>query len=193
MASKKQSSGDNSTNVQGETVNITNLAASIELSMSEVESFTGANGPVRLFAADIKEIIDVMGAVVESDGEPESQFDFDVISLEKKNELNNLGQEYFDYLVEHHEPYYHKVHDFLENPINAPQREIYYRIVDGIKRQLSVYSGEYKDFAIVLLALERMVVPHLPEHLVPKRGNLPVLISFMYCNCDIGRKADVEG
>ncbi len=126
-------------------------------------------------------------------GQPgDSKYDMTATDMETKNELNGLNADSFQQMREHHEPYFHRVREFLGNPVNAAVADLYHEVVDELRMKVAAEQHHVADFADVLIVLYNAAIANSPDRLRRERRVLNILLSFMYFNCDIGRK-DASG
>lgn len=137
----------------------------------------------------LNEVIGIVhGAVVGPETTDKSKFDFSLAELEEKNRLNQLGADTFVVMREHDEPFFGRIHSFLENPRNGDTTTLYYEIVDEFRRRIAAQQAEIARFENILNELYDVVNERFGEILAGKRRTLRIFLSFMYFNCDIGRK-----
>lgn len=150
--------------------------------------FSG-NGPVRFNWFDLDEIIRALHNTISNQNpDPQSKYDFTDLSLDQKNELNHLGGDYFSYMRHEHEPYFGMIDEFLKNPSNNHVANLYYEIVEELRAKIAANQNRFNKFEDILLEFADAAVRNIPAHLSNKRRVIHILISFMYFNCDIGRK-----
>jgi len=140
---------------------------------------------------ELRAVIDALHSTLsQQTATTESQFDYDHVAIETvKNRLNNLPVEHFKLMVEHDEPHFHSINEFLGSPANEEVRTSYFEMVDDIRRRLSQYrNGASPRFDEILADLRDAVLNRFPTEMKGKRRTLNCLLSFMYFNCDIGRK-----
>ncbi len=121
-----------------------------------------------------------------ADPSTESKYDFSSINLEHKNELNQLGADYFAVMRDHHEPYFARIEEFLKAPINVSVADLYHQIVDELRSKVAVRQSQFDSFETILMLIYDSAKNN-PE-LKRKGKTLNILLSFMYFQCDIGRK-----
>jgi hypothetical protein len=137
----------------------------------------------------LREVIGfVHKTVVGPEPTDESKFDFSLAELEEKNRLNRLGADTFAVMREHDEPAFGRIHSFLENPRNGDTTTMYHEVVDEFRRRIAPELAEVARFEDVLNELYDVVTGRFSHDLAGKRRTLRKLFSFMYFNCDIGRK-----
>lgn len=140
--------------------------------------------------AELAEVIEFTHtALSDAIASEDSKFDYSYVDLETiKNPLNNLRKEYFDLMRELDEPHFRSIEDFLRSA-NNPASETYYRLVDALRRRMLHYQLQSQpSFESVLFDLVDAALHRFPD-LKRKRRTLDTLLSFMYFNCDIGRKS----
>lgn len=137
---------------------------------------------------DLREVISQLSEA--SDRVPtHSSSDFTDLDLTRKNELNRLGADYFEMMRQHHEPYFGRIDRFLAEPVNEGQRDLYFRVVDELRTKLAAGRSNFASFEQALLRFVELAVDDKPSEMKPHRALLTILLSFMYFNCDIGRKS----
>ena len=145
-------------------------------------------GPLRIHPAELRELISGFHthwhALVQ---DTEAKYSFEYIEMQKKNEINKLSQQYFDYMEENSSSYFHIIDDFLTNPINKDLLDFYYTIVDELKGKIITKRDSFNKFDDIFTYLYDHVLEVMPE-LKPKRRLVNVFMHYMYCKCDIGRK-----
>lgn len=149
-----------------------------------------SRGPIRFSFDDLRSMIEsVHEVVIGSDPSSESQFDFSDMNIERKNELNEVGEDFYETVLREDEIHVGPIQDFLQHPANQHIKDLYHEIVDELRRKLAVIRPEHANFEALLTHLSDAVIENSPDRLKGKRRTLNVLLSFMYLNCDIGRKA----
>ena len=149
----------------------------------------GDGGPIRFNWDDLRDVIVALGDILNAKAsQGESRFDFSLVELEKKNELNRLGEEYFAMMRDHHEPHFHRIDEFLKNPMNSETTNLYHQLVDELRSQVAAGAKNFDSFERLLNHLRLTAIELGKEELKDKRAVLNVLLSYMYFNCDIGRK-----
>jgi hypothetical protein len=154
-------------------------------------AFSDSVGPTNFSWDDTRQVINALyaGVIGDQSIDGNSRFDFSLIDLQRKNELNNLSAEYFQQVVlEQHEPYFHRIDSFLKNPVNAEIAALYYQIVDELRSKIAANRGQFDCFEFFLINFADIAVHSQPSGVKLNRQALNVLLSFMYMGCDIGRK-----
>lgn len=107
-------------------------------------------------------------------------------NLSVKNKLNKVTEDYFEDAIKADYKDFKKIDEFLENPRNEEFVEIYYDIAKDIKNKLIAKSSEFKNFKDSIIFVRDYILEK-EKDLRPK-GLVYVLLHYMYCQCDIGRK-----
>jgi hypothetical protein len=157
-----------------------------KLRLKKRELFS-ADFPSRFSWDDLRNIITALyDGLAISNPSTESKYDFSGINIEKKNELNQLGEPYFSMMKDHHEPYFGRIERFLKDPINVEIADTYHQVVDELRSKIALKQGKADDFGTILMQIydSAKIIPELAS----KRKTLNILLSFMYFQCDIGRK-----
>jgi hypothetical protein len=152
--------------------------------------FLLGDGPVRFEWADLRKVITTFhDAIHERDVEGASQFDFTEVDIQKKNELNRVSENYFEMMRDRHEPFFGRIDSFLSQPVNHEVKQLYHEVVDELRTKMAVEEKQFEGLEHMLLAFADAAVSSYPDRLNGHQSTLRVLLSFMYFNCDIGRKA----
>jgi len=148
---------------------------------------SGATAP--LSWDSLSQVVEIMhDALVEQESTANSRFDFSMTELSEKNRINRLSEDMFAVMREVDEPYFHRVQSFLEDPRNRETTLMFYEVVDEIRRVIAAKQSSFSDFDSLLNQLYDYLREHFGSQLIGKRRILRTLTSFMYFNCDIGRK-----
>lgn len=112
---------------------------------------------------------------------------FEYIEKERKNELNNVSEVYFDDIKQHSLRFFRDIEAFLEDPRN---REYKMKYINTASELRGFILTNYQKYAFVDL-LEEIIYritgddTSLEVHRV--KALVRVFVHFMYWNCDIGR------
>ncbi|MCP4656168.1 MAG: HNH endonuclease [bacterium] len=138
---------------------------------------------------DLRDVVRIVhDAVISEVSTADSRFDFSLADLDEKNRLNRLGADTFAVMLEYDEPFFGRIQSFLENPRNADTTMMYHEVVDELRRRIAAVQVDFDRFEDVLNELYDVVLERFRGELKGKRRTLRKLFSFMYVNCDIGRK-----
>ena len=144
--------------------------------------------PIRIHSDDMKDIIvafynDRQQVATEFD----SKHSFDYVSIEQKNELNKLSEEYFKYIRDSSESSFNAITSFLKKQINKKYADFYYNTIDELKGKIITRRGEFAKFEEIFEHLYDAILDKHPD-LRKSRALINVFLHYMYCNCDIGVK-----
>ncbi len=146
--------------------------------------------PLRFFEKDIKEVILVfssqLSSIVNATGNIINSMER--VDLKTKNELNNLGKEYFNFMTDHSLEYFKGIDNFLKDQRNAKYLNYYLNTVSDLQAQISLERSSFGDFKELIEHLVSFIVSNNEEKLKDIRRIVRVFIHYMYFNCDIGRK-----
>lgn len=143
--------------------------------------------PLRIYPNDLKDLI-----VHFHENRVEliyklKDYSLNYVKLEKKNEINKLGNEYFTLVKERSNPHFFEIDDFLGNPANELYISYYENIIDEIQAKIINHRFQFDKFEEIFEYLYDFMLGRCPE-LREKRRLIHVFLHYMYCNCDIGKK-----
>jgi hypothetical protein len=120
----------------------------------------------------------------------DSATDFQYVDKKRKNKLNKLSKEYFEYIQQDSLPLFGRIRAFLQEPRNQSLRSAYHEAADELKQKIITTRQSFDRFDAVLTFLADAVINGNPE--VREHGRLVrAFLHYMYFDCDIGRR-DVE-
>lgn len=144
--------------------------------------------PLQFDESDLKEIILLIHSSIPDKNELEkATHDLNFIDKNKKNELNKLSQDYFDDVIKKHYIYFDFIKIFLSDPINLNVKDLYDDTVDELNAKIAVFRNDYAVFENILEELYDHVISSNPD-LKFKKRLIRVILNYMYCSCDIGKK-----
>ena len=139
---------------------------------------------------DLHDVIEILHeAVVQPLSESEGKYDFSLTELAEKNRLNRLGPNYSAAMLDACEPNFDRIQAFLGSPRNTKTTDLFYEVADELRLKIAASQAAYPQFETLLEDLYHTIRERFGERLRGKRRSLRSLLSFMYVNCDIGRKA----
>ncbi len=144
--------------------------------------------PIRFDWYDLTEIIEALSLYLEDLDISADKYDFGSMDIEKKNRLNDLGKDYFMYMQQDHEPYFQRIDEFIKNPVNKNIVDLYYGIVEELKAKIAANQQNFKNFESLLINFLDQFIENATFRMGKKKKVVQILISYMYFNCDIGRK-----
>lgn len=144
--------------------------------------------PLQFDESDLKEIILTIHKSIPSKDKIESLYEeISYLELDKKNQLNELGKEYFDNVMKTNFSYFRFLKDFFGNPINAGLKEVYDDTVDELNAKITIQRDNYLCFETLIEELYDHVITYNTD-LSKKKRIVRLFLHYMYCNCDIGKK-----
>ena len=114
------------------------------------------------------------------------QSNFKWVDKEKKNKINKLSEEYFDFIKRNSLVYFNQIEGFLEDPRNKQCRDLYDSTVEDLQETIIIERNEYAKFEKILYDLYQYVIT-VNKNLMHKRKLVHIFLHYMYCNCDIGK------
>lgn len=109
--------------------------------------------------------------------------------LEKKNELNQLGKEYFDTVMKGSMDDFEKIKNFLSDAVNVEFLSLYEDAANELNAKISLHHDQFYEFEQVLESCYDRIVNDEGYNLKGKKRLVRILLHYMYCTCDIGRKS----
>ena len=145
--------------------------------------------PLRFFEKELRDVIIVFGQQRKAISTESKNYitSFTVIDKEKKNELNNLSKEYFDFLKSHSLQYFEEIDKFLRDPKNETYTRMYSNTVSDLQDAITIERNRFNEFEHIIKHLVDYTVGNNEEKLKDLRKIVRVFIHFMYFNCDIGK------
>ncbi|MBR5983983.1 MAG: hypothetical protein IK025_09755 [Bacteroidales bacterium] len=144
--------------------------------------------PLEFDDSDIHDVVLSIKEALETDYLSNSIVDFSKIDLPEKNRLNNLSEEYFGNVISRDFSLFRNIQDFLSEPINAEIRDWYDDAVAELNSKITIYRDRFGGFENVIDYIYNYVLHHNSNDLKGKKRLVRVLLHYMYCNCDIGKK-----
>lgn len=199
LFTNRKRSGNNTTEeeIKAETTVETRLIAEEQIQdylqqYPNVASATKLNRllmPLEFDEEDIKEVVlAIRNAIKSSSSGASSEEDFIKIDLERKNEINNLSNEYFNGSIKPNFENFGSIESFLKDPINAEIREVYDDIIDELRAQISINRKDYTSFQEIIEDIYKKVTYMYKDELKRNKKLVRMLLHYMYCGCDIGKK-----
>ena len=160
--------------------------------LHEEFGFNKFRSPLNIQSEDLKNVIEGFRNQIPKEFNSNSSNkipDFLYIKIEKKNIINNLSKEYYQYITEWSEKYFHHIINFLKNPRNQEYRRLYNETAYDFKGVIISRRSDYDKFDEILEEVFSNSYSKLKNQGVDKHL-LKVFIHFMYFNCDIGKKGN---
>lgn len=109
-------------------------------------------------------------------------------NIPAKNALNGLSDSYYRTMLEEDDIHVAKIDLLLKTPSRQDVKGKYYSLCNEVRRKLTVYQNHGLPFEFCLMKLYDFVSEKLDNPSELELRALRALISFMYLNCDIGKK-----
>lgn len=145
--------------------------------------------PLRFYEKELRDVIIVFSEQSKAISTEAKSYitSFTVIDKEKKNELNNLSKDYFEFLKNHSLQYFEEIEKFLRDPKNEPYMKMYSNTVSDLQDSITVERNRFNEFEHIIKHLIDYTVGNNEDKLKDLRKIVRVFIHFMYFNCDIGK------
>lgn len=145
--------------------------------------------PLRFYEKDLRDVIVVFTEQSNSISSEAKSYitTFTVVDKKKKNELNDLSNEYFEFLKNHSLQYFEGIENFLRDPKNETFTRMYSNTVSDLQAKIILERNKFTDFMHLIEHLVDYIVSNNEEKLKDLRKIVRVFIHFMYFNCDIGK------
>lgn len=136
----------------------------------------------------LKDIITRMHAVLNSDDYLDLKSNFELIDMDDKNRINGMTNEFYEDLKSNYHVYFEKIRSFLSKPINMDLNDIYFDLANEINMLLSRYRGSVRNFDDFIYQVCKHLANNPGTDLERKKRYVWFLVSYMYFNCDIGKR-----
>lgn len=145
--------------------------------------------PLRFYEKDLRNVIIVFAEQSKMISTEAKSYitSFTVIDKEKKNELNNLSKEYFEFIKSHSLQYFDEIENFLRDPKNETYTRMYSNTVSDLQEAITIERNRFNEFDHIIKHLVDYTVENNEDKLINLRKIVRVFIHFMYFNCDIGK------
>jgi len=146
--------------------------------------------PFEFYEKDIQEVIVLFGQESENlkEKSPLKSGDFYRPSIDVKNRLNNLSEDYFKNVIQDNSlKYFKQIEDFLKDPINSKFAKSYERTAFELKQKIEVNRDDFENFKKAFEYIYLYIFDERSEEIIEHRNLIYVFLHFMYYNCDIGR------
>ena len=145
--------------------------------------------PLRFFEKDIKDVIIFFAENSKRISSDANDYikSLNLIDKEKKNDLNNLSKDYFEFIKSHSLQYFEEIEAFLRDPKNSVYTRMYANTVSDLQEVIIVERSRFTEFDHIIKHLIEYIVGNNQEKLHDLRSIVRVFVHFMYFNCDIGK------
>jgi hypothetical protein len=149
--------------------------------------FDQMRGPLIFYSQDLKALLTAIskhGIIKKAMG---YTFEFDFVSILKKNELNRLSEIYFKLIQSDSMPYFGQIERFLTSPLNTDLADLYDNIVVDFNNKILIRRDDYDKFEEIFEVIYDSILEQEPE-LQTKHRLLYSMLHYMYWKCDLGQK-----
>jgi hypothetical protein len=143
---------------------------------------------------DPNSLRDVIVAIAyEYDELEQKPCDFGSISIEVKNELNNLSQSFYEQIIARdYEPYFFELDRFLKQRASEDLQGLVGKIIKSLNKKILAGHQDFETFEELLLSIENVLLDSQYEFLKDKEESISLFLFYLYSNCYIGRKTEEE-
>lgn len=144
--------------------------------------------PMEFDDSDIRDVVlAIKDALKAKDVRP--IIDFSKPELTKKNELNNLSEDYFSNVIQSEFADFSRIESFLSDPINEEVKEGYEDAISDLNAKITIHRDKYGGFEEIIDDVYDKVIGQSGDSLKGNKRLVRTLLHYMYCKCDIGKKA----
>lgn len=119
--------------------------------------------------------------------------DFSSISIEKKNELNNLSQSFYEQIITRdYEPYFFELDRFLKQRASEDLQGLVGKIIKSLNKKILAGRHEFETFEELLISIETVLLDSQYDSLSDKEDSISLFLFYLYANCFIGIKTKEE-
>lgn len=148
-------------------------------------------GAITFNPVQLREVVEVISENYEDI--EQSPRDFDTISIEKKNTLNNLSQEFYnDVIARDYEPYFMELDVFFRQRSSEDLQKLVGKISRSLNKNILSASYNLDSFESLLASIENSLLDSQFEDLNGKEDSITLFLYYLYANCFIGRKTEEE-
>lgn len=148
-------------------------------------------GAITFDPNSLRDVIVVIAA--EYDELEQKPNDFGSISIEKKNELNNLSQSFYNEIISRdYEPYFFELDSFLKQRASEDLQGLVGKIVKSLNKKILAGYKDFESFEELLISIETVLLDSQYDSLNDKEDSISLFLFYLYANCFIGRKTKEE-
>lgn len=145
--------------------------------------------PLRIRWSELASIVDALHASIGQSGTDDVRLsDLSLIELTTKNKINGLSEAFFDRMCENYESYFGEIRHFLSDAVNESLCRKYESVVDELSMRVAILHNRGVVFDEVLLTIGDLISNVAPKDSGCTKKLAYALVSFMYFNCDVGKK-----
>ncbi len=121
------------------------------------------------------------------DGSEKNYSPFEYIEKERKNELNNVSDVYFEDIKQHSLRFFRDIETFLEDPRNREYKIKYVNTASELRGFILSHYQKYTFMELLEEIIYRITGDDTTQEVHRVKALVRVFVHFMYWNCDIGR------
>jgi CII-binding regulator of phage lambda lysogenization HflD len=143
--------------------------------------------PLEFYEEDLRELI-IAFSKTDFDKEKiqEIQRNNEKIPIESKNELNNMGNNYFNNVFQKSFNDFNNIKNFLQDPKNREFLNMYNNTISDIQSKILINKNQYYFFEEAIDYLYDYIFNKNKSYLKNDRRLIRVFLHYMYFSCDIG-------
>ena len=144
--------------------------------------------PLRIYPNDLSKLIKEFRELLPKQQlKKDLKSDFLYVDIDKKNEINNLSESYYNYIKEMSEKHFKTINEFLVDPKHEEIKGWYMDTADDFRGLIISRRRDFNFFDEIIEELYVECVNKIEDSGINKKL-FKVFIHFMYFNCDIGEK-----
>ena len=145
--------------------------------------------PLEFDDSDIRDVVLAIKDTLKAEDISNPIIDFSKIELTRKNELNNLSEDYFSNVIQSEFADFSRIERFLSDPINEEVKEGYEDAISDLNAKITIHRDKYNGFEEIIDDIYDKVISQNADTLKGNKRLVRTLLHYMYCKCDIGKKA----
>ena len=145
--------------------------------------------PLEFDDSDIREVVLAIKEALKTKDISCPITDFSKIELTRKNELNNLSEDYFSDVIRSEFADFSRIDSFLSDPINEEVKDGYEDAISDLNAKITIHRDQYNGFEEIIDDIYDKVISQNADTLRGNKRLVRTLLHYMYCKCDIGKKA----
>lgn len=149
------------------------------------------NGAISFDPNSLRDVIITIAGVY--DELEQKTKDFGSISIEDKNKLNGLSEEFYKEIISRdYEPYFFELDIFLKKRENEDLQGLVGKIVKSLNKKIIVGRKAFESFEHLLISIEEALLDSKYDSLEGSEESISLFLFYLYANCYIGKKLDGE-
>lgn len=145
--------------------------------------------PLEFDDSDIRDVVLAIKDTLKAEDISSPIIDFSKIELTQKNKLNNLSEDYFSNVIQSEFADFSRIERFLSDPINEEVKEGYEDAISDLNAKITIHRDKYNGFEEIIDDIYDKVISQNAYTLKGNKRLVRTLLHYMYCKCDIGKKA----